>query len=238
MVTRYLYLLVFSLIISTFGCDKNDNTQVDIEYPVVHGEIAGPSEDDYDFFIGLSYSDPQPADPDYKRFYVIISCTDTLQNLENIELLIQDQKIDLEYANYGGPDFYIAYFVLQYDESFNYMFTVNGSTTEIDLANVNELMIELPENLVKDQGLQLGWETKIDPMNTYIEGFQWSSMNELLYNYVENVPPEVRKFTMPPGWLWSDENTASRSLQVGIMNFTINNRVCVVMSDGIFRTYE
>jgi hypothetical protein len=234
----FIYLIVICLLLPGTGCDKKDDNTNNNNNTGVTGEIDGPPEEDYDFYVAFSYSGTQPVNNDYKHYYILITCTDSLQSIESIDLYIQDEKINLEYANYGGDDFYIAYFNLKYADTYTYELTINDETTQISLRTIKELFIDLPETLVEDEDLVMLWETDIDPMNTYIEGFQWSANNEIIKKHVENFSPETRNFTMPASWLWSEGDVASRSVQIGIKNYVVKNRICVTMNADSYKGYE
>lgn len=229
---RYIFiiLLVFS------ACSENDNPVAPIDI-ASDTKINGPDEKDYDFYVGISYSDPQPADPLNKRFYAIISCEDSLQSFQNVKLKIDGQNILLQYANYFDKDFYIAYFNILYADNFDLELSVNGQVVNANLEVLDEIEIELPTNLTPQENLQLNWQTEKNPQVHYIEAFQISSDDEFLTQSIKNLEPTTREFTIPASWLWGNEEATSRAIQLGITNYVIEERVCFTISDGVFKKY-
>ncbi|RLC53384.1 MAG: hypothetical protein DRI23_00350 [Candidatus Cloacimonadota bacterium] len=222
------YLLLLSLMIIAVSCSEStENDSPDI--------ILGPEDGTYDFYIGLSYSGDQSQYVDQNYFYVIIA-NETDDPIDTIDLKIEDIDIDLEYANYDGVVFYIAYFYLQTDESFNFKFTVNGEFTEIDVITTPILEMDLPITLVPDEDVELSWYCESDPQTIYVEGFQNDGSNQLSQQG-DNLPSNARDYVLPAEWLWSDDNATSRSIQVGIVNHKVVNRIAVAFSDGAYKSY-
>ena len=224
------YLLLLSLMIFAVSCSEsteNDSPEI----------ILGPEDGTYDFYIGLSYSGDQSQYVDQNYFYVIIA-NETDDAIETIDLKIEDIDIDLEYANYDGVVFYIAEFFLQTDESFNFKLTINEEFNELDLPTIDVLEMDLPQSIVPDEDIDLTWYIQEDPQVIYVEGFQYGTNNNELSRDGDNLPSNARNFTVPAEWLWSEDNAVSRSIQVGVTNFTVENRIAVVMSDGAYRNYQ
>lgn len=198
----------------------------------------GPQDGDYDFYIAMSYSDPQPSQENMNKYYILIACEDSLQAMETVEMKIQGVDIPLEYANYGGPDFYIAYFNLEFADTFHYELTMNGVLTEVDMATPTRLITELPMAIEPDQNIELSWEITKDPRFMYIEGFQREENFEEIKKSVEYLKASTRNFTVPADWLWSEENVDIRDIYLGIMNYKIENKVCFTLSDGVYKSYQ
>ncbi|HSG27630.1 MAG TPA: hypothetical protein VLA34_04055 [Candidatus Krumholzibacterium sp.] len=234
---RAISSVLIGLIIMTslMACD-DDPARPD---PVPVNEIdTGPDEEDYDFYIGMSYSDPQPPSIFEKRFYVIIACEDESQSFESIDLDIQGSPVPLQYAIYGGKDFYIAYFNRTFADTFSFDFEINGRLVQGKIPMIGELHCSLPTTLQLNSDVSLAWQTSPDPQVTYIEGFEKRADQSLIELTQEYLPGDVRAFTIPAAWLWTHDATRIRDIQVGIMNYTIVDRVAFTMSDGAYRSYE
>ena len=199
--------------------------------------IEMPSEDNYDYNIAMSYSGPQPISKTEKRYYILVTSGNPQKKIESLELRIQNKTIDLDYANYGGKDFYIAYFNLDYSAIYKFQISINGKKTKANLKMLKELFIDLPENLKTDSNVQLEWKTEKDPMVTYIEGFQKNEEIKLMKKEILNFSSDTRSFLMPASWLWSEEKAKTREIQLGITNFKIKNRICFTISDGVYKKY-
>ncbi len=244
MITRLCKLttLLLCSVLLTTACKKDRPEDIPVPdpqpEPIAQEIDEGPKDEDHDFYVAMSYTDEQPSTQQNPRYYILVTCTDSLQSIETIEIKIQDQVVDLEYANYGGEDFYIAYFNREFTNVYNYKLTINDETTEYDLDMIQKLYIEYPGSLLANKDLELRWATEVDPQFTYIEGFQREVNQNLIQKNVENLAPEMRSFTMPASWLWSDDSTKIRDIQLGIMNYGIQNRVCFTMSDGAFVRYQ
>lgn len=226
--------MIFTVLLA--ACSK-DNDPVGPTVIIPDENINGPNEEDYDFYIAMSYSGPQPVNPLLKHYYILIACEDSAQGFQSLEMKIQDTPINLEYADYGEI-FYIAYFDLAPADIYNFKFTINGKCVETDLTMIDELNIELPVTLEASRDVPLNWVTAKNPDVTYIEGFQKNSNEELLDKKVKNFEPVTRSFIMPASWLWSEEETTKREIQVGIMNYKIVDRVCFTISDGAYKAYH
>ncbi|MBU8922953.1 MAG: hypothetical protein KOO63_14140 [Bacteroidales bacterium] len=199
---------------------------------------TGPDEADYDFYIAMSYSDPQPLIITEKRFYVIIACEDEQQSFQSVAMSVQGASVPLQHVNYGGTDFYIAYFNRTYAEIFSFRFEINGRVVETDLETVSELHCTLPTSLFPQSDVTLNWMATKDPQVIYVEGFERRADFSLVEVTQENLSSDARGFTIPAEWLWTHDATRVRNLQVGIMNYVIADRVCFTISDGAYKSYE
>ena len=231
-----LILSTFFIIVFVAGACQTTEKVDDLIVPT-DSVIAGPNPNDYDFYIGMSYSGPQPSNNNLKSYYIIITSEGVEQSIESVDIEIQETKVGLEYANYDGKVFYIAYFNLEYADTYNFSITINGEETVTDIEMIKELYINLPSAIEANKNIPLSWTTERPPMNTYIEGFQRWANGDLIIQSVKNFSSDIDEFIMPANWLWSDENTKKRAIQIGIMNFKIENRVCFAVSDDEYKSY-
>ena len=236
MKTNYLSLIILAFFVIFAGSctDNNDDDPQPID------EIDfGPQDDDYDYYIAMSFTEEQPANPEHKNYYILITCTNTDLEIETVEIEIQDSEIDLEYANYGGPDFYIANFTLEYADIYKYKITINGETTETEYEMPTILYAELPLIIEPNEDIELNWSTDKDPMVIYVEGFQRDANRVQIERSAENFYPETREFTMPAEWLWKEnDGIAMRDIIIGIKNYKVENRICFTMSNDSYRVYQ
>ncbi|MCF7794293.1 MAG: hypothetical protein K9N09_05725 [Candidatus Cloacimonetes bacterium] len=219
-------ILMILILVSCKTSTGNDDNNI----------ILGPENGTYDYYVGISYSGDQSNYPDTNYLYVIIA-NETDDEIETIELKVDDETIALEYANYEGRVFYIAYFYLDVDDMLNVKLTVNEQQCQIDVPTISVLNCTLPNDLQPNEDISINWTINEDPQVIYVEGFQFNSSNEIVGQDGENLPADARNFTIPADWLWSASNIDSRSIQVGITNFVVQDRIAVVMSDGAYKNY-
>jgi hypothetical protein len=117
------------VLMQTFtSCEKSDDedktTQQVIDY--------GPQDGSYSIYMAMSFSSPQPENTSEKYYYILFTSENPDMEIETIEVEIQGNLIDLEYANYGGKDFYIAYFYEQWADTYHFTTIINNDTTEIN----------------------------------------------------------------------------------------------------------
>lgn len=236
MKTKKYIKLLFIMLILIIGCSEDEN-------PVAPTQIApdsrifGPNEEDYDFYVGITYSDPQPTDPSFKRFYVIIAKEDSSQGFSNVMLKVQSQDIFLEAVNYDGTDFYIGYFNIAHADTFDLELSVNGKIVSSLVEVVDEIEITLPQSITPQEDLKLNWAMKKNPQVHYVEAIQIGSNNVFLTQSIKNLDPAIREFTIPSSWLWNNSQSTSRIVQIGTMNYTISERVCFTIADEVFKLY-
>ena len=107
----------------------------------------------------------------------------------------------------------------------------------MDVITTPILEMDLPLTLAPDEDVELIWYCENDPQTIYVEGFQ-SDDNNQLSQQGDNLPSAAREFILPLEWLWSDDNATSRSIQVGVVNHKVVNRIAVTFSDGAYKSYE
>ena len=222
------HILLLTIVLFAAACTSS----TEADKPEI---ILGPEEGTYDYYVGLSYTGEQPMGTNH--LYVIIASENDYE-LNGVALEIDDETVNLDYANYDGRVFYISEFYHAIEDSTKFTLTVNGEQTELTLPAVPQLELDLPQYLVEDEDVPLVWETAVDPQVIYIEGFQYNSDDEEIGIGATNLSSADRNFTIPASWLWSKSSAASRSIQVGIVNYTVQNRIAIAFSDGAYKKYN
>jgi hypothetical protein len=230
-----LFITGLAMMQTFTSCEKTDDeektTQQVIDY--------GPQDDTYSIYMALSYSNPQPESSTEKYYYILFTSENPELEIETIDVEVQGTAIDLEYANYGGKAFYIAYFYEEWAETYHFKTIINGEITEINFDMPTQLNMELPLYLPENESVALSWDLEKQPKTIFIEGFQWNyDRTERLKFTKDFLHSEVREFVMPSEWLWSEEEAAYRDIQICIMNHEIKNDICFTVSDGIYRSYQ
>lgn len=213
-----------------------DSVQQNDTLTVTDSVIFGPKDEDHDYYISMCYSGEQPT-TGKNYFYFLFTCTHPDLNIQTLSVSIQNQEIDLSKEIYFGEEFHIGYFYMDYAETFNYKIIVNGEETVCNLPMIDDMIMTLPTTLTDSANVNLNWQMNVNPQTIYIEGFQYNSSGEILKKTIKNLSSEKRSFTMPADWLWTNDVPHERAIQVGVMNYKIENRICFTISDGEYKTY-
>lgn len=197
---------------------------------------SGPKfrDEEYDFYVAMSISEVL-ANNVY-RYYVLVTASGSDETIESVDIVIQDQQVPLIYQDYGD-DFYIAYVNLEYEDVFEFKLTINDVIYETQLEMLKELTGIFPSSLDENEDITVSWTTENNPQHIYLEGFQYGNDYEELEKNVDYFLPNARTFNMPADWLWSNNETTTRAIQLGIMNYKIVNRTCFTISDDAYAEY-
>ncbi|MBN1969313.1 MAG: hypothetical protein JXR48_03815 [Candidatus Delongbacteria bacterium] len=230
--------LIFLVLIVSCIFDSSEDEKNNQNQSVPEVVDLGPTDDEHDICIAMSYSDPQPMDENLKHFYILVTASEgSPQDIENVTVEIQGKNIEMEYADYG-KDFYIAYFYEEYAHTYSYKITVDGKTVESEITVPNEMFINFPNELIEGDSVYISWTTEKNPQVIYLEAHQQKLDWTVIGGSGTNFAPSERNFTIPAEWLWSVESgVEQRVIQMGQYNYTLKDRFYFTISDSPFRVY-
>ena len=232
---KLLNLMVVLALLTGCIFNSDGDKNIDSTKPIID---EGPEAGTYDYCVALSYSDPQPLNGIDKKFYILITTADdNNSDINNVSVKINDETIDMEYANYG-KDFYIATFNQPYSDQFSFDVEIDGRVANCEISMPKEVAVYFPSVIEPDQPFEFEWSTDKDPqvIGLYIQ--QQNYQMESLYTHSENFNSEVRATNIPAEWLWSvPTGVTQRFMELCVQNYEVENRVCFTLTDSEYRVY-
>lgn len=228
-----ILILLFSACILNPDDNDSDKDQNQSEETIDYG----PEQGSYDYYLAMSYTSNQSSGSDLKRFYILIDTAEDAEKINSIELTIEDQKIPLEFANYGGPDFYIAEFSLEYEDSYHYLLRINDKSYEADLEMIKELYTTFPDSVTENENVEIFWETIINPRMVQIVGCLVNDYGEFIQRNTEFLPGSSRSFSLPYEWLQQGSTNFKQVIMMTTMNYKIKDRICYTIADNSYQEF-